>query len=382
MKQSRWWILLLLLVTLGVNLPHAWAFDTYRLIKAVPVPDQRLTSFDISWVDSAAQRYYFADRNNKSVDVFRTSPFFVFNKHIPGFCGLAPFSNPKCGDSGPNGVLAIPGRNELWVGDGDSTVKVVDLTTGTIVDTIDTGGSRRTDELAYNAVDQMIMAANDRGTETFSGCPGGGSTPPSGAFFTFISTKPGHHILGHLCYPAARNDGLEQPVWDHGTHTFYDAIPITAAHPGGEVLVIDVQARTGKTFGVDRCNPHGLALGPGNQLLLGCSTAAFNSTDPAQTLIIDKTNGNLLASIPVGGSDEVWFNPGDNHYYLAANGMTSNGKTTGTLTPVLGIVDAGPPIAFIDKVPTAVGAHSVAADSVSNQIFVPVGSGAVEVYGK
>ena len=29
----------------------------------------------------------------------------------------------------------------------------------------------------------------------------------------------------------------------------------------------------------------------------------------------------------LGGSDEVWYNPGDNKYYLAMSSWTSSGKT-------------------------------------------------------
>ena len=44
----------------------------------------------------------------------------------------------------------------------------------------------------------------------------------------------------------------------------------------------------------------------------------------------------------LGGSDEVWYNPGDNKYYLAMSSWTSSGKTgTGNPTPSLGIIDAG-----------------------------------------
>jgi len=382
MNRSQWGIVwVLLVVTLGVPVPRTWA-GTYRLIAVVPVPGQRLSSFDISWVDPDARRYYLADRSNKAIDVINTQSNRFVEQIIP-----APpnnFQGPLTGSKGgPNGVLAIHSLKELWVGDGDSTVKVVDLTTDTVVATIDTGGVKRADELAFDATDQLIIVANDADPS----CPADGRIGP---FFTFISTQT-LTVKGYLCYPAA-TDGLEQTVWDPATNLFYAAIPATATNLGGEIAVIDPVTMTvkGTPFGVTRCNPHGLALGPGQQLLLGCSSAALDSTHPAQTLIIDKTTGVPLATItPLGGSDEVWFNPGDNHYYLAASSMTSNGLALGsgsppaTLTPVLGIIDAGDsttPPSLIDKVPTAVGAHSVAADPHTNHIYVPFGAGAVAVY--
>jgi hypothetical protein len=52
-------------------------------------------------------------------------------------------------------------------------------------------------------------------------------------------------------------------------------------------------------------------------------------------------DGSTVATITeVGGFDQVWYNSGDNRYYLAARGMTSNGLKSGTPTPVLGVIDA------------------------------------------
>ena len=62
----------------------------------------------------------------------------------------------------------------------------------------------------------------------------------------------------------------------------------------------------------------------------------------------------------VGGSDEVWFNPGDNRYYLAESGLQN-----------LGIIDAAT-LTFVAEVESGLGAHSVAADLATNHIFVPV----------
>jgi DNA-binding beta-propeller fold protein YncE len=45
--------------------------------------------------------------------------------------------------SGPNGLLCIPDRNELYVGNGDGSVKVVGLTNNSIVATIPLGISNR-----------------------------------------------------------------------------------------------------------------------------------------------------------------------------------------------------------------------------------------------
>jgi len=101
--------------------------------------------------------------------------------------------------------------------------------------------------------------------------------------------------------------------------------------------------------------PHGLAIGPHQNLLVGCNRP--------RSIVLDARNGDILANITkVGGSDEVWFNPGDHRFYLAANrNPLANGGR------VLGVIDARFN-QFIDKVSTAMGAHSVAANRANNHI--------------
>src|SRR2546430_2728450 len=48
---------------------------------------------------------------------------------------------------------------------------------------------------------------------------------------------------------------------------------------------------------------------------------------------MDARSGDIVATIAqVSGADEVWYNPGDKHYYVAARN-----NPTG---PVLGVIDA------------------------------------------
>jgi hypothetical protein len=109
--------------------------------------------------------------------------------------------------------------------------------------------------------------------------------------------------------------------------------------------------------------PQGMAIGPDNQILLGCSNAGPDS------VIIKESDGSLIADL-VGrnGADESTYNPGDNHYLLAASN-----HGTGT-TPRLSIADA---LAEKTESPdsdavSAGGSHSVAADPFKGHVFVPV----------
>lgn len=64
--------------------------------------------------------------------------------------------------------------------------------------------------------------------------------------------------------------------------------------------------------------------------------------------------GQIVKTITeVSGSDEVWYNPGDNHYYLAARNMPGGA--------VLGVIDAKTN-SWVANIPTAPNAHSVAAN--------------------
>ncbi|HYL34403.1 MAG TPA: hypothetical protein VEV17_00670, partial [Bryobacteraceae bacterium] len=143
----------------------AQVLPDYQLVATIPL-DSNLQSSDISWIDQGSQRFYLADRGNGKgqgrIDVIDTNQN-AFLYSIPsntaqvGFAGIVPAATPGCTISGPNGVVAIPLLNQLYVGDGDSTVKVVDLAAKAVVATISTGGKCRADELAYDPQDHIIM---------------------------------------------------------------------------------------------------------------------------------------------------------------------------------------------------------------------------------
>ena len=87
------------------------------------------------------------------------------------------------------------------------------------------------------------------------------------------------------------------------------------------------------------------------------------------SIIMKATTGKVLKTFTqLGGSDEVWYNPGDNKYYLALSSWTSSGKTgTGNPTSSLGIIDAGSRDSgsgepeWIQNILTTRTSHSVAA---------------------
>jgi DNA-binding beta-propeller fold protein YncE len=331
----------------------ALAADTKtKLITTIDIPGEELKLFDIGVVDPAAGRYYIADRSNKAVDIFDTRKR-TFVGRIAGFVGVSMQDGRPVGNmSGPNGTALDPLKKELWVGDGDSTLKVIDLKAKEpkIVDSISTGGQKRADELSVDAKDGIVLVINDNDRP---------------AFGTFVSTKPGHKILGKLEFPDATN-GVEQSQYVAQTGLFYISIPAWKGDRNmGGVGVIDPKTMKLLRMSMfEGCSPSGLSQGPGTHLLVGCGAgSAASKMDPATVIWDFKTEKVVKVVKDVGGMDEVWYDSSTNRYYTASG---NNGSG-----PVLGVIDAKTN-SWIENVPTAVGAHSVAADSKAKVVLVPL----------
>lgn len=323
----------------AILLPGLARAADYRLVQMIVIPGQPLASYDISFVDPKTNMYYLADRSNARVDIFDAKN----NRWVGSVGGFAGFTGDN-DTSGPDGVVAD--GNRLYAGNGDSTLKVIDLDSLTIINSVNTGGSKRVDEMALDSAGHRLLVVNNA------------DAPP---FLTLISTKKGNPILfGPVTVPGA-TAGLEQPVWDPSTKRFYISVPELngdAAHSG--VAVFDPKTGTVENvFDIGPCGPSGIALGPHQHLLLGCAQQP--------SVVIDAKTGAIVANIPeVGGSDEVWFNPGDNRYYLAARNNPGG--------PVLGVVDADTNLS-IQNVPTTTNSHSVAANPRTNDVYVPLTAG-------
>jgi len=113
--------------------------------------------------------------------------------------------------------------------------------------------------------------------------------------------------------------------------------------------------------------PSGVVMGPGTDIMIPCAGHDGRQFAPA-TIIMNGNTGQILQTLnQIGGVDEAWYNPGDNRYYLAARDMPYPG-------PQLGVIDAGTR-QWLQNIPTNGNAHSVAADSKFNKIYVPLPSG-------
>ncbi|MBU6258585.1 MAG: cytochrome C nitrite reductase [Burkholderiales bacterium] len=313
-------------------------------MQTIAVPGQALRSFDIGYADAGL--YAWADRSNRSVDLIDARSLRFLGR-IDGFAGAR-----SGGQGGPNGVLLIDGK-QVWAGDGGSLLRVADLASRRIVATIATGGRKRVDELAYDARDHLVIAANNA------------DRPP---FVSFISTQPPYRVVARLELPRA-TQGLEQPLWDARTGLVYLAIPeLDGVAARGGIAVIDPRtARQTALHEVARCMPAGLALGPDGKLLVGCSDDAVAAGFAAISLLLDPGTGRTLQTYrQVGGSDEVWYD--------AAGGRFLLGAAANPGGPVLGVIDARSG-RWLRNLPSGRSAHSVAADPVRGRVFMPLAAG-------
>jgi hypothetical protein len=331
---------------------------SYELLKKISLP-KNPDNFDFGWVDSNLQRYYLCDRSNASVDVIDAAQDDYLTT-IGGFCGITG-DNKTAGPSGLEG----DNRNRLYVGDGDSSVKIVDLKENKIIATVFTGGQKRVDLIGYDPQHNLIAACNNADTPNF---------------LAFISTKD-LTLVGRVTYPGTKS-GMELPLWNPHSKKFYVSCPETFANPGGEIAVVDpVEMKILDIFPMADSGASGMNLSPdGKHIIVPCGSKRISAGVRARTDVIDSSTGKVVNSLnQVGGCDQTWYNPGDNRHYLAARGMTSNGTNKGTPTPCVGVVDAKTE-KWLTNIP-APEAKAVSVNPKNNHVFVPIGSKSVAPQG-
>jgi hypothetical protein len=362
--------------------PGAPTTTQTKCLTAITIPGNPLRSFDISWDSPDRGEYFLADRSNSGIDVIDTHTL-KFTRTIGGFVGVKLNAAGTAVDnnhSGPNGVASH--RRWLYAGDGNSTLKVIDLdaTTNPIKASLSTGGTTRVDELALTTDGRLLLASNNAEDPPFLTlfAANGNAATNSVAIIIKITVAP-------TIIPAGAGLSFGQSVWDPKTERFYTSIPIIANNPPGcnfgqnpgpitchggllatdplhpvPVLgAFDPTTHTG-VIALPACGPNGATAGPHNNLLLGCSPG--NNPSDTQTTILDAKSTDSVSVNGITGSDEVWFNPGDKRYYLAAVNAIGGAK--------LGVINAETHF-FIESIPQSSASHSVAADPWYNLIFVP-----------
>src|SRR3981189_84659 len=214
--------------------PGAPANTQTKCLTAIQIPGNPPASFDISFVNPNRAEYYLADRSNAGIDVINTQNL-TFKRTIHGFVGIVlngtgtAVNNNK---SGPDGV--VNHGKWLYAGDGDSSLKVIDLNdTGPtpIKATIFTGGTTRLDEMDLTTDGKLLLAANNAEDPPFATLfhangDSATNTMSSASIISRITVSP-------TIMPPGFGLSIEQPAWDPTTKRFYTPLPIMPKNPPG-----------------------------------------------------------------------------------------------------------------------------------------------------
>jgi hypothetical protein len=374
--------------------PGAPTTTKTRCIAAIALP-RPLQGYDISWVNPQRAEYYLGDRSNAAVDIIDTERLTFKRSLGQGlFKGVVFTPSGTAADnahSGPNGVVTR-GR-WVYAGDGDSTLKVFDLdapAAAALKATVFTGGTTRLDEMALTDDGRLLLAANNA------------EDPPFATLFRVNGDDATNSVsqssiiqktsIDSTIVPKGFGLSIEQPTWDPKTRRFYTSVPIIAENPpgcnygqatqgppcSGGLLVTDpfhpkpIEGAFDSTTNTGvvkliNCGPNGATTADFDALLLGCTPA--NLPGNTTTTVISAKTKNQASVQGITGSDEVWFNEGDDRYYLGASrAINPPGSPLGS-GAVLGVVDITS--VLVETIPQSSGSHSVAADSKRIRIFVP-----------
>jgi hypothetical protein len=344
---------------LGSATASALADTDYSLLTTIAIPTSGVntqpggafTAFDISYFDPTTGLDYVADRSNASVDIFSGSTNSFVGRAIGGFTG----QQATTSTSGPDGVVVVGSSQILFAGNGDSTLRSFNVSNPSAPTTalapVNTGGSFRTDEMAYSPTANAILVANNADAP---------------AFATLVNATTGAIIAAHITIPGTNaNSGLEQSVWDPNTGTFFVSVPAFAGtgDPGGVAEISAtgtfIRSITLASLGVSACSPAGLVLGGSGNLMIGCSTAG------SQTVLLNPAgSGSIVKTFSqISGSDELWYDPALSDYFVTGTDSGTRAfdvisDTTDQLLQTVALPD--------------VNAHSIAVDPLNGDVFVPL----------
>ena len=200
-------------------------------------------------------------------------------------------------------------------------------------------------------------------------------------------------VSGAPCIGAISPAGLGAHTWDPNTGYFL----LTNSNSTGVLNVGSLDVINPKTpngpvvinsYPIYDCMPTSIIQGPGDSFLIGCADHDGEAFPPNEYVVTNTTSGNVscippnsgVAGAPAAGAmvncvevfnsgavDEIWYNPGDNKYYLAGRDMSP---------PQMGVIDAATN-QWLANFPVNTNAHSIAVDPKTNHVFMPQQAGAI-----
>jgi hypothetical protein len=226
---------------------------------------------------------------------------------------------------------------------------------------VSTGGATRVDEMAYSPVSHQVLAANNAETPAYGNLF---ATTNGGPPVSLIGVFPSNKITVPSGQGGIDAGGMEQPAWNPKTGTFFVSIPQLAGtnNPGGvsEISTGGQVLRTIDfgTMGITSCSPTGLAVGGSGNLMVGCGNVG------AAAILLNPTGGSMGTGSIVktfnglGGTDELWYDPTTNAFYVTGN----NGTNTTRFFDVVNDAPQGGTIQQTVDLPATTSAHSITVD--------------------
>lgn len=346
MKSPSSLLLFLAASTLVVNA------QTYSVASTIPWSPKTPGSVDQSTIYNGT--YYLSDRTNAGVHVVNLTTK-TQTALVGGFVTNFVNGSLSSSVSGPNGLIVLPDRNELYVGDGDGTVKVIDLFTHNIVANISTGSKKRADEFGYDMASGIVVVTN----------------PNEATPYVSIINVISRTIIGKIMFPNATE--LEQPTFNNATKEFYVSVPSNPTNPGGEMAVLDLDTNTiSKAIPVPQCVPAGIIFGSVDSLFISCSETQIAEYGFAASYIMNISTGAITSNISgVAGVDQVAYGPSTGYFYASAYQDSP--------APILAVISSNGTL--VQKIPTDnVTAHSVAVDPSSGLMAVPIQAKGIVLY--
>ena len=265
--------------------------------------------------------------------------------------------------SGPNGLVILPDRDELWAGDDHGVVRVVDLHSDEIIANISTGSIKRADEFAYDATSATIVVTNPN------------EVPP---YVSVIDAKS-RAVTGKVTFLNA--SGLEQPAFNPSNGKFYVSVPDDGQYPGGFVAELDLSNpqnySISQTLPLPECVPAGIVFGATNQLFVSCSSSQLPAFGYEASYILNVTSGAVMANISgVSGVDQVAYSATTKYFYASAYLDESK---SGKPAPMLYIIASNGTI--VQSIVTDNStAHSVAVQANTGLMLIPIKNKGIEFY--
>jgi hypothetical protein len=332
--------------------------DVYNLQTTIPWTPKQASSVDQSQIYNST--YYLSDRTNGGVQVVSLTNNTQITI-VKGFTtGLVNGSvSPPI--SGPAGIAILPNRNELFAGDGDGTIKVIDLFTNKIVANISMGSKTRADEIAYDPSTStaVVTIANDN--------------PP----FVAVVDAAARKVIGTVTFNGS--SGLEQPRYDPTTKKFYVSVPDSPTSDSGYIAMLNVtpgNVSVAKQIATPQKDNAGIVFGPQNQVFVGYAATEIADFGTAVSYILDITTGAVLHNVSgVAGADQVAYSTTSGYYFASCYQYTEKGVAM----PFLGVIATNGTV--VQKIVTDnVTAHSVAVDEKTGNMVVPVKAKGILVY--